>query len=141
MQHRGHATLQGAFLAQVKERNKNGCWISKHLDGGGYGYFRYRNTRYRSHRAAIELFKGPIPNGMFACHTCDNPSCCNPDHLFAGTPGQNHADMWAKGRAYLQLRHPALLPAPKRRRFSPNSRDVLCGVAILIALEVIVVLF
>jgi hypothetical protein len=51
-----------------------------------------------THRVAWELANGPIPDGMCVLHRCDNPPCCNPDHLFLGTLSDNTQDMIAKGR-------------------------------------------
>jgi hypothetical protein len=48
-------------------------------------------------RFALEFTVGSVP-GMWALHTCDTPSCCNPGHLYWGTPQQNVADMQARGR-------------------------------------------
>lgn len=81
----------------------NGCWTwegSKDQDGYGLisatrnGY----KTKIRANRWFYEKYKGPLPDGMKACHTCDYTSCVNPEHLFAGTAKQNTQDMVRKGR-------------------------------------------
>jgi hypothetical protein len=78
------------------------CWIwaaGINHHRGGYGMFALRKgVIRRSHRIAWELTNGPIPDGLHACHRCDNPPCVRPGHLFLGTDAQNIADMVSKGR-------------------------------------------
>lgn len=80
-----------------------GCWVwQKHIGAWGYGMFGrssggVRKT-YKAHRASYELYVGPIPDGMMICHKCDNPACCNPEHLYAGTGSDNMNDMWSRDR-------------------------------------------
>lgn len=77
----------------------NGCWMfigARNSDG--YGTVRYQGKAYGAHRLAYELFVEPIPAGASILHTCDNPWCINPDHLFPGSQLDNVRDMIAKGR-------------------------------------------
>lgn len=63
----------------------------------GYGRFHALKARvYRAHRIAFYLATGEWPPAV--CHRCDNPPCCNPAHLRAGTPSDNSLEMWSKGR-------------------------------------------
>lgn len=63
-----------------------------------YGLVRWAGKGYFAHRVAYEHFNGPIAEGFLVCHTCDNPPCCNPKHLFQGTQQDNHDDASRKGR-------------------------------------------
>jgi hypothetical protein len=53
-----------------------------------------------AHRVSYEAFVGPIPPGMCVLHKCDNPPCCNPSHLFLGTPADNTKDCIKKNRRH-----------------------------------------
>lgn len=76
-----------------------GCieWTGSRVPNG-YGQIRRGEVLVLAHRLAWELKHGPIPEGMKVLHTCDNPPCCNEEHLFLGTDADNSADMVAKGR-------------------------------------------
>ena len=76
----------------------SGCWLWLLSKAFGYGNFKVNGKTKRAHRVAWEEFNGPIPEGMNVCHTCDNPSCVNPEHLFLGTQYDNLQDMKQKGR-------------------------------------------
>lgn len=65
----------------------------------GYGRATVDRRSVGAHRRAYELSVGPIPAGLKVLHTCDNPPCVNPSHLFAGTTKDNAEDMVTKGRS------------------------------------------
>ena len=68
-------------------------------NGRLYGLFCWKGKTVRAHRAAWELYVGPIPSGTCVLHKCDIPQCVNPDHLFLGSQLDNIKDRNVKGRA------------------------------------------
>lgn len=81
-----------------------GCWVWIGLrNNQGYGqlgrspYVRNgKNTK--AHQLSWMIYNGEIPDGLYVCHKCDNPSCVNPEHLWLGTPMDNTTDKMEKGR-------------------------------------------
>lgn len=93
------------FWAKVDVREPDECWPwTAGTDEHGYGAFWLGGRMQRAHRVAFiasywhRRTGRDLPADITICHRCDNPPCCNPTHLFAGTQQDNLADMGEKGR-------------------------------------------
>jgi hypothetical protein len=97
-----HASLEVRLWRHVEKTET--CWLWRGcISNKGYGRIRVfidgKPKMIESHRIAWQVTHGPIPPGLHVLHKCDNPPCCNPDHLFLGTHGDNMRDMESKGRS------------------------------------------
>ena len=108
--------------------DKTDCW--NWLGGKnnlGYGLIRDGDRMRTTHRVSYEANKGSIPHNLVVCHSCDNPSCVNPDHLWLGTMADNMQDMISKGRQrispklHTQWRHKRMLCPHCARDMPANS--------------------
>ncbi len=87
------------FFAKVTKTD--GCWLwTGSADDDGYGDFRIgrKELREKAHRWSYRFYKGTIPEGQMVLHTCDNPPCVNPDHLYSGNALNNATDCIQRNR-------------------------------------------
>jgi hypothetical protein len=77
----------------------SGCWLwTDAVTAKGYGRILVGNKSRIASRVSHYIYKGTIPTGLLVCHTCDTPSCVNPDHLWLGSAADNMKDCSDKGR-------------------------------------------
>src|SRR5262245_15962768 len=95
------------FWSRVERKEKDECWFWKgKVHRTGYGEIRFGRKVYKAHRVAYALGRGELAlssgergaRGVIVLHTCDNRSCCNPDHLVLGTQADNMRDACEKAR-------------------------------------------
>lgn len=99
--HRTESELKHDFWKRVKVGKEDDCWPWTGANDcqRGYGVVWNNGRKWKTHRYAYFVTNGGIPFGLLVCHRCDNPPCCNPNHLFLGTCRDNNNDMLQKGRA------------------------------------------
>lgn len=103
------------FWASVQKTD--GCWLwTGPRDKDGYGIFHVDGKNIKAHRYSYELHRGPIPEGLWGLHKCDNPPCVRPDHLYAGTHIDNVNDAVERGRVPTGDRNGSRIHPEKRPR-------------------------
>lgn len=95
---RAETAMASLFWTRT-ERQPTGClhWTGRR-DPNGYGRIDFRGAPRLAHRVAYELTYGEAPGDRFVCHSCDNPSCVEPAHLWLGSQSDNMSDAATKGR-------------------------------------------
>lgn len=93
------------FLARLADPDERRCreWTGAR-DKEGYGRLKIGRAQMKAHRVAYMIAHGVDPAGLYVCHSCDNPACCAPDHLWLGTNRENQIDAVDKGRRPI-IRH------------------------------------
>ena len=107
-------SIQQRLESKLK-RNNNDC-LEWQGAGDRYGVMAVNGKRIKTHRLAWEIKNGKIPEGMMVLHKCDNPPCCNTEHLFIGTQKDNMQDALKKMRL-----KPPFCPTNKKARGEKNG--------------------
>ena len=94
---------EARFWESVDIQGPDDCWEwqgSRLPSGYGQLHIWGDKNHLYAHRVTWEIAHGPVPDDLDICHSCDNPPCCNPAHLWAGTAKQNTWDSIRKGRFF-----------------------------------------
>lgn len=92
--------VQQRFESKVAYEPLCGChlWTGA-VNKFGYGKLSVGGNKWEfAHRISYKLHKGEIPEDMCVLHTCDNPACVNPEHLYLGDYKQNANDRETRNR-------------------------------------------
>lgn len=113
--------MQVRFFALVDRRGDDECWpwLGK-VDRKGRGHWSPRAPGWIASRVAWSIANGRDPQGYFVCHSCDEPSCVNPAHLWLGNNAANMADAKAKGR----MANQSVTHCPQGHEYSPENTRV-----------------
>jgi len=85
--------VEERFWNHIQKKVENECWEWQgFVDKDGYGKMRTTDTNEAAHRASYRIHNGEIPKGLNVLHKCNNPPCCNPNHLYVGDQSRNMQD-------------------------------------------------
>ena len=114
------------FWGKVDKSGDCWNWIGG-SSPAGYGRFTILMSGTKkfllSHRISYFIHTGSLPNGMLVCHSCDNPSCVNPDHLFLGTYRDNVMDAVNKGRIKIPFGINTIFPKGEKHPEAKITKD------------------
>ena len=107
--------LSERLWEKIDKKGPDECWEWQGaLDSGGYGHIADESGRARkAHRLVLKTM-GLVLGSLHVCHSCDNPRCCNPNHLFLGSHRDNVQDRHTKGRT--------VIPSPKPGEKNPQAK-------------------
>ena len=126
---RKQRSIAERFWPKVRKAGPDDCWIwTGSQTPSGYGQIG-RGSRgcgqLQAHRVSWELANGPIPDGLWVLHKCDNPPCVNPSHLFIGTRADNMRDCASKRRLLAQANPSRLARGSRHGKAKITERDAI----------------